>query len=152
MQKLTVSPAFTYHREITPQCITRHLINKSRKALQPQESWKNSRQITQCNYQRAPPEELRALGNDTPCCGILSDTHHEQGKRCHKPFFRELPRAAIFFLVYLQVVAEVDVQDTRVDQAEPGAREDKHQTWAVGVEDPGLPPAWSSSVRAGSCS
>ena len=85
-------------------------------------------QVTQCNYQRAPLEELRALGNDKPCCEILSYTYHEQGKRCHKPFFRELPRAAIFFLVYLQVVAEVQVQDTRVDQAEPGAREDKHQT------------------------
>lgn len=26
---------------------------------------------------------------------------HEQGKRCHKPFFRELPCATIFFLIYL---------------------------------------------------
>lgn len=26
---------------------------------------------------------------------------HEQGKRCHKPFFCELPCATIFFLIYL---------------------------------------------------
>lgn len=43
---------------------------------------------------------------------------HEQGKRCHKPFFYELPCAAISFLVYLQVVAEVEVHDICVDQAE----------------------------------
>lgn len=44
--------------------------------------------------------------------------YHEQGKGGHKAFLGELPRAAVLLLINLQVVAEVEVQDSRIDEAE----------------------------------
>lgn len=52
------------------------------------------------------PLDGQGAGGGTPSIivdGCVKDdpNDHEQGKRCHKAFFCELPRAAIFFLIYL---------------------------------------------------
>lgn len=51
---------------------------------------------------RAPSVTVDGSAEDDP-------EDHEQAKPCHKPFFCEHPCAAIVFLLYLQVVAEVEV-------------------------------------------
>lgn len=53
-----------------------------------------------------------------------SKTHYqEQCKRCHESLLGQLPRPTILLLIYLLEAAEVEVQNTSIDQAESAGRE-----------------------------
>lgn len=48
--------------------------------------------------------------------------YQKQCKRCHESFLCELPCPAILLLIYLLEAAEVEVQNTSIDQAESGRK------------------------------
>lgn len=48
--------------------------------------------------------------------------YQKQCKRCHESLLRQLPRPTILLLIYLLEAAEVEVQNTSIDQAESAGK------------------------------